>query len=90
MYQLYTLQLNFTAQDDPFYVEKYDRMYYPHEQYQDDITYACCIELAARGIYCTQSKHNRITFENSRDYTYATLYLSGSAEYTVRTVKNPV
>ena len=82
MYQLYTLRLNF-ASDDAVYVEKYDRLYYPHEQYQDDITYACCIELAARGIYCTQNSNNRIMFENSRDYTYATLYLSGSTEYTV-------
>ena len=76
MYQLYTLQLNFTPGSD-------HREYYPHEQYQDDITYACCIELAARGIYCTQSSANRITFENSRDYTYACLYLSSTSEYTV-------
>ena len=86
MYQLYTLQLLFKS--DPFYVEKYDRLYYPHEQYQDDITYACCIELAARGIYCTQSKHNHFSFAYSRDYTYATLYVSGRDEYTVEHVES--
>ena len=85
MYQLYTLRLNF---DEPaVYIEKFDRLVYTNEQYQDDITYACCIELAARGIYCTQSKHNTLTFENSRDYTYATLFLSGSTEYSVEHVE---
>ena len=41
MYQLYTLRLNF---DEPaVYIEKLDRLVYTNEQYQDDITYACCI-----------------------------------------------
>ena len=84
MYQLYTLRLNFTEVFEPHH----GRVFYPHEQYQDDITYACCIELAARGVHCTQSKHNTLTFENSKDYTYATLYLSDSKEYTVEHVES--
>ena len=51
-------------------------------------TYTLCasVDLMVRGVHCCQLNECTLEFDSAKDLTYATLLLSSSAVYTVRSV----